>query len=227
MDFRTHNTAWEAVDFDGIKLMRRPLPQVETGAVELKPGFSKAAKQWYAGNKTTHSRTGEGDYTIIDLETTGLKASSEEIIEYGAVRVRNGTPAEELTILVRCTKPIPETITELTGIQEKDLETGTEPKQALKIFLDFIGKDTLIGHNITFDMDFLRATCKRLDAPIPTNRCVDLAALARRKLYRIQNYKLVTLAQYFQLAEKVEHRALSDCRLIGQIYCKLNENGVK
>lgn len=26
MDFRVHNTTWEPVDLDGIKLMRRPLP---------------------------------------------------------------------------------------------------------------------------------------------------------------------------------------------------------
>ena len=44
MDFRTHNTSWEAVDFEGIKLMRRPLPQTQTEAMDLKPGFSKAAK---------------------------------------------------------------------------------------------------------------------------------------------------------------------------------------
>ena len=58
-------------------------------------------------------------------------------------------------------------------------------------------------------------------------RQIDLAQLARRNLTRIANYKLVTLAQHFQLAEKVEHRALPDCRLMQQVYCKLKETAVQ
>ena len=97
MDFRTHNTTWETVDFDGIKLMRRPLPQTQQSQIDLKPGFSKAAQQQMA-RKAGRTRPGTGDYTVIDLETTGLKAASDSIIEYGALRVRDGVPVEELTI---------------------------------------------------------------------------------------------------------------------------------
>ena len=223
MDFRTHNTTWEAVDFDGIKLMRRPLPQTETEHPTLKPGFSKAAQQQYA-RKASHPRASQGENcTVIDLETTGLKAVSDTIIEYGAVRIRNGAPTEELTLLVRYAEPLPAVITELTGLRNEDLQQGEEAQAALQQFLEFLGKDVLVGHNISFDMEFLRATCKRYALPSPTNRCTDLAQLARRKLHQVPNYKLVTLAQHFQLADKVEHRALPDCRLIWQVYCKLKE----
>lgn len=108
-----------------------------------------------------------------------------------------------------------------------ELQQGTEPREALNSFLLFIGKDPLVGHNIAFDLEFLRMTCKRYGFPAPTNRQIDLAQLARRNLTRIANYKLVTLAQHFQLAEKVEHRALPDCRLIQQVYCKLKETAVQ
>lgn len=62
MEFRTHNTSWEAVDFDGIKLMRRPLPQTQTEAMDLKPGFSKAAKyqmaqKWHSGLPESPEKT--------------------------------------------------------------------------------------------------------------------------------------------------------------------------
>ena len=103
MDFRTHNTTWEMVDFDGIKLMRRPLPQMEQNQLDLKPGFSKAA-QWQAARKAGRTQRGRADYTVIDLETTGLKAASDAIIEYGALRVRDGVPVEELTMRVRSLK---------------------------------------------------------------------------------------------------------------------------
>lgn len=226
MDFRTHNTAWETVDFDGIKLMRRPLPQAEQNQIDLKPGFSKAAQQQMA-RKAGRTKPSTGNYTVIDLETTGLKAASDSIIEYGALRVRDGVPVEELTMLVCVEENVPAEITALTGLSAAELQQGTEPREALNSFLLFIGKDPLVGHNITFDLEFLRMTCKRYGFPAPTNRQIDLAQLARRNLTRIANYKLVTLAQHFQLVEKVEHRALPDCRLIQQVYCKLKETAVQ
>ena len=226
MDFRTHNTAWETVDFDGIKLMRRPLPQAEQNQIDLKPGFSKAAQQQMA-RKAGRTKPSTGNYTVIDLETTGLKAASDSIIEYGALRVRDGVPVEELTMLVCVEENVPAEITALTGLSAAELQQGTEPREALNSFLLFIGKDPLVGHNIAFDLEFLRMTCKRYGFPAPTNRQIDLAQLARRNLTRIANYKLVTLAQHFQLAEKVEHRALPDCRLIQQVYCKLKETAVQ
>ena len=227
MDFRTHNTTWEAVDFDGIKLMRRPLPQAQPENTTLRPGFSKAAQQQYARRAGKTRSPQKESYTVLDLETTGLKAASDAIIEYGALRVRDGVPAEELSLLVCCKTPLPAGITELTGIRDADLQQGVEARAALEEFLAFIGNDPLVGHNISFDMEFLRAACKQYELHIPTNHCTDLIQLARRKLYRVANYKLLTLVQHFQLADKVEHRALPDCRLIQQVYCKLNESGVK
>ena len=227
MDFRTHNTTWEAVDFDGIKLMRRPLPKSEPENAVLKPGFSKAAQRQCARRANKPHSPKKENYTVIDLETTGLQTASDAIIEYGALRVRDGATAEELSILVQCETPLPAVITELTGIQDADLQQGKEAEEALKAFLEFIGNDPLVGHNISFDMEFLRAACKRQGLPIPANHCTDLMQLARRKLSRVANYKLLTLAQHFQLADQVEHRALPDCRLIRQVYCKLKEPGVK
>ena len=119
-------------------------------------------------------------------------------------------------MLVCVEENVPAEITALTGLSATELQQGTEPREALNSFLLFIGKDPLVGHNIAFDLEFLRMTCKRYGFPAPTNRQIDLAQLARPKPYKTANYKLVTLAQHFQLAEKVEHRALPDCRLIQQ-----------
>lgn len=229
MDFRTHNTAWEAVDFDGIKLMRRPLSENGTEDIALKPGFSKAAKQQYirmAGKAKTKNVV-EKSYTVIDLETTGLKAESDEIIEYGALRVRDGVPVDSFSALVHINGKISENITELTGIRNTDLLNGMEPMQALQEFLDFVGKDILLGQYISFDMDFLRSVCEKLGKPFLTNRTQDLSKLARRKLRHLENYKLLTMLQHFGIADKVAHRALADCESIYQVYCKLNENGIE
>lgn len=227
MEFRTHNTSWEVVDYDGIKLMRRPLPQTQTEAVDLKPGFSKAAKYQMAQKMAQRpvGTPGKADYTVIDLETTGLHAATDAIVEYGALRVRDGQQVEEFSALVRLEKPLPAEITRLTGITQAELEGGMDAAAALEGFLNFVGKDALVGHNLQFDLEFLRAACTRNQKPMLTNRKIDILPLARRKIMGVANYKLLTLAQHFGLVDQVEHRALPDCRLTQKVYAKLNENG--
>ena len=228
MEFRTHNTSWEVVDYDGIKLMRRPLPQMQAQPETdlLKPGFSKAAQYLKAQRMAQKAAcpAGKNNYTVIDLETTGLRAATDRIVEYGAIRVRNGQPAEEFSALVQQEKPLPETIIDLTGITQQDLENGMEEAAALEAFLKFIGKDALVGHNLPFDLEFLRAACTRNQKTLPNNRRIDLLPLARRKITGVLNYKLDTLARHLALAETAAHRALADCRLAQKIYAKLNEN---
>ena len=172
---------------------------------------------------------------INNVETMNIKAheTASGYVAYGAnsvVLTMTNCPPKlrgDLSMLVRVEENVPAEITALTGLSAAELQQGTEPREALNSFLLFIGKDPLVGHNIAFDLEFLRMTCKRYGFPAPTNRQIDLAQLARRNLTRIANYKLVTLAQHFQLAEKVEHRALPDCRLIQQVYCKLKETAVQ
>ena len=216
MDFRTHNTSWEAVDFEGIKLMRRPLPRTQAPAADLKPGFSNAAKRQMAqkmARKKAAAPAKEESYTVIDLETTGLNAASDAIVEYGALRVRDGQPAEEFSALVRSAEPLPDVVAKLTGITPEERSGGMEPLAALE------------GYHLKFDLDFLRAACIQNDRPLLTNRSIDVLPLARRKVSGVMNYKLLTLARHFEVAQQEPHRALPDCRLIQQVYAKLNEMG--
>ena len=65
-------------------------------------------------------------------------------------------------MLVCVEENVPAEITALTGLSAAELQQGTEPREALNSFLLFIGKDPLVGHNIAFDLEFLRMTCKRM-----------------------------------------------------------------
>ena len=223
MDFRVHNTSWTPVDFDGIKLIRRPLPQGSAEDFSLKPGFSKAAKRQMAARRAS-ARPQTGDhFVLIDLETTGLQPDRDEIIEFGAIRV-DGDKETEFSCLVRLAGPLPKTIAELTGLTDGMLqEQGLAMEQALQQFLTFIGRDRLVGYNLSFDMAFLRAACQRAGQPMAANRSTDLLNLARRKVSGVSNFKLTTLAAHFALPQQISHRALADCRLMKEIYSKLNE----
>lgn len=225
MDFRVHNTTWVPVDYDGIKLMKRPLPGAMTSAeTPLQPGFSKAAKYQMAQRQKSRKNNASNTYVIIDLETTGLQATSDEILEFGAIRVTDDKVVEEFSRLVRIEKKLPETIAKLTHISEElVVEKGIPLQEALEAFLAFIGTDFLMGYNISFDMNFLRAACKKWNIQVPTNRCMDLCSRVRREVDDVANYKLSTVAEYFHVTQDEAHRALNDCRMVFEIYQKLNE----
>lgn len=223
MDFRVHNTTWTPVDFDGVKLMRRPR---QTGDADffLKPGFSNAYKYRAAHQRQRPHASKKDSYIVMDLETTGVHHSQDTIIEFGAIKIEDGVQTESFSCLVRYERPLPPQIVSLTGITDALLnEQGIALEQALAEFLDFIGSEKLVGYNLSFDLDFLRKACKQFDRKFPSNQRIDLMSTARRKVNGVANYKLETLADHFSLPHERLHRALEDCELQYKLYCKLNE----
>lgn len=222
MAFRVHNTNWTPVDYDGITLMRRPLPQTMQLPEDLKPGFSKAAKRQMVQKARQAKSQSEGHFVVLDLETTGLQPAIDEIVEVAAIRGIGDTVEETFSCLIQCERRLPQTIVQLTGITDKMLyEQGIQRQQAIKQLLSFLGKDPLVGYNIGFDMEFLRIACKQMGFAPPVNRCIDVLSLARRKVFGVPNYKLTTLAEYYKLPLQGIHRAQDDCDRIRTLYCKL------
>ena len=97
-----------------------------------------------------------GDYTVIDLEMTGLQPKMDKIIEVGAVKVRNGEIIDTLEYMVNPRCAIPERIQELTGITDEMVQAGLEEDEAVEKLLAFIGEDVLVGQNVIFDYSFLK-----------------------------------------------------------------------
>lgn len=227
MRFRVHNTTWEPVDFDGLTLMRRPLPHSrESASVTppiLKAGFSKAAHQQKARQMSRH-RAHITTYTVIDVETTGLDPLTDDIIEIAALHVVDGTPLREFSQLIRIDHPLPPDIVRLTGISDTVLQENGRPlEQVLADLLQFIGDASLISHNAIFDQRFLTAACHRVGFSILSNRFIDTLALARRKVMGVSNYQLTTLATHLGITVQHPHRALADCHTTHLIFSKLNE----
>ena len=228
MQFRVHNTTWEPVDFDGLTLMRRPLPQSRESAEVMPPmlraGFSNAAHQQKA-RQMSKLRAPVTTYTVIDVETTGLDPLSADIIEIAALHVAEGAPVREFSQLIRIDHPLPPDIVRLTGIKDAALQDNGRPLgQVLADLLEFIGDAPLISHNAAFDQRFLTAACHRVGCAIPGNRFIDTLPLARRKIMGVPNYKLTTRAAHLGINVQHPHRALADCHVTHLIFSKLNEN---
>ena len=95
-------------------------------------------------------------YIAFDVETTGLNPLENEIIEIGALKVRDGKVAERFMEFIRPTVSISPAITSLTGITNEMVSDARPRCQVVSDFLDFCEEDVLIGHNVSFDYSFMK-----------------------------------------------------------------------
>lgn len=139
------------------------------------------------------------EYVMLDIETTGLSTEWDEIIEIGALRVRNNEIVDSFQTFVRCDEELDEFIIQLTGITNEMLVGAPAPEEAIKAFKNFLGNDTIIGYNVKFDISFINAYLNR---ELPNNY-VDCMRLARRLFPSEQHHTLINdivyLIQVYEL----------------------------
>ena len=163
------------------------------------------------------------DYVLVDIETTGLSPVSDDIIEIGAIKVKNNEIIDTYNELIKVDRKLTTFITNLTGITDEMLKNGKLPEIVLQEFIGFVGKDTIMGHNVNFDLGFLRNKCmKYLDVKLQ-NSYIDTMYLARKLVPDSPNYKLGTLADYFNINYKGAHRGLRDVEITYSLYNELKK----
>jgi len=139
------------------------------------------------------------DYVLFDIETTGLDPNFDEIIEIGAIRVRDLKIVDKFHTLV---KP------------EYEID-------------DFIGNDILVGHNINFDINFIYDNLINCDYLPLTNDFVDTLRLSRRILPELEHHRLIDLADYYNIDTKGNHRSMKDVEITNSIYINLKNSLLK
>lgn len=167
------------------------------------------------------------EYTIIDIETTGLDPNFDEIIEIGALKIADGKVIDEFSTLVKPTSLVSPFVEELTGINNKMLSDAPPIKPAIEAFYNFIGESILVGHNVHFDINFLYDNLYKYANILLQNDFVDTLRLARRLLPHLHNCRLSTIAHYFGINETTFHRALQDCSITFQCYEKLKNSNAE
>ncbi len=166
-----------------------------------------------------------GDFVALDLETTGLDSSLDAIIEFGAVRFRDGEVIAEYSTLINPGRPIPPEITALTGISNDDFLSkphgpGELPQpaapslpQALSAIQTFVGNAPIIGHNVGFDLNFLYP-----HGLFQNNLWIDTYDLAAVMMPGATRYSLSSLARQLNIELTEAHRALNDARASALLY---------
>jgi DNA polymerase-3 subunit epsilon len=163
-------------------------------------------------------------FVVIDLETTGGSAASCAITEVGAVKLHGGECLGTFQTLVNPGVVIPPEITYLTGITQAMVLPAPRIPEVLPSLLEFVGNAVVVGHNVRFDLSFLKAALERAGRARLGNRSIDTCALARRLVRdEVPNCKLETLARHFRTAWRPTHRALDDALATGDVLHSLLE----
>ncbi|MBR6253041.1 MAG: 3'-5' exonuclease [Clostridia bacterium] len=162
------------------------------------------------------------DYTVLDIETTGMSPSYNKIIEISAIKVRDGKEIDTFSRLINPHERIPYFISNLTGITTRMVEDeGDELEDVLYDFRDFLEDDIILGHNVNFDVNFLYDNFEEvLDEPL-TNDFVDTLKIARKHIKDLDHHKLDDLTDYYGIKVRNKHRALNDCDLTNKVYKKM------
>lgn len=164
------------------------------------------------------------EYVVLDLEMTGLSAKTDQIIEIGAVKIKNNQVVGTMECLVNPKCKIPTRVVELTGITDDMVATGLDQDEAIEALLDFVEGEVLVGQNINFDYSFLKQWAVNHKRPLEAKAC-DTLKIARVLLPAEQSKKLESLCQYFGIERAREHRALDDALETWQVFEKLKEMG--
>ena len=161
------------------------------------------------------------DYTVVDIESTGLSAAAAEILEISALRYRDDRFVAAFSSLIKPSSYIPYFITMLTGITDEMVADAPERKGVLRDFIDFLGGDIIIGHNVNFDVNFLYDELSLHLGYDLTNDYVDVLKLSRIYLPNLANHKQVTVAEHFGIDTAGAHRALKDTEICAENYLRI------
>jgi len=162
----------------------------------------------------------DGTFICFDIETTGLSAARDKITEIGAVKVENGVITDTFSTFANPEMPIPQKITQLTGITDDMVKDAPSQSEAVGAFLEFAGDNVLVAHNAPFDTSFIAKACEDMSREY-NYTSIDTVAISRAILTDIKNCKLDTVAKFLRLGDFNHHRATDDAEMLARIFINL------
>ena len=149
----------------------------------------------------------------LDLETTGISADADEIIEVGAVKFSGDTVLDTFQALVNPYRPLSSFIRDLTGITQSEVDAASAFSAIASDLESFIGDSPIVGQNIAFDIAFL----ERKGLAVPNAR-YDTREMASIFLPRLREYSLGSLALSLGIQHPRPHRALPDAEVTFRVF---------
>ncbi|HEY8444057.1 MAG TPA: exonuclease domain-containing protein [Clostridia bacterium] len=163
-------------------------------------------------------------YVVIDLETTGTE-DNDRITEIAAVKIIDGKICQLFTTLINPKKRIPEKVSKITGITDEMVAMSPTFEQVAGDLYKFCHGAILVGHNILeFDLPVLNRYSDITHYYYDEHQVLDTLVIAREKLKgKINNFKLNTVAEYFNITNIMAHRAQFDALTTAKVFLELSK----
>lgn len=184
--------------------------------------MGKENKRPFKGHRATEI---PDEFVAIDIETTGLNPTWDEIIEVSAVRYKNGCEVAECESLVKPTRPISAFISLYNGITNGMVADAPTVVEIMPSLRAFIGDSILLGHNVHFDINFLYDAMERAGASHLSNDFIDTMGLLRRIKGASAPGSLADAAQAYNISAPGHHRAGWDSRCAAELFLRLVSGG--
>jgi DNA polymerase-3 subunit epsilon len=169
----------------------------------------------------TRPRLTDITFLAFDTETTGLFPVMHRLVEIGAVRFRlDGRERATFEQIIDLQIPIPPDVQQVHGITDAMVRGQPTVEHVIPHFIEFLGvPDTiLLAHNALFDLGFLAMALIRLGIACPPHYVCDTLDIARRLYPAWHRHRLEHVAARLKIANKAEHRVLSDARLVRDVF---------
>ncbi|MBE0490689.1 MAG: 3'-5' exonuclease [Sulfurospirillum sp.] len=186
---------YEVDNLENLRVLGLPVVSLQAENIALQTTFTPIRKQRFC---------------IVDIETSGSKISTGQIIEIGALMVQDGKILKRFESFVHCAY-IPENIARLTHISEVDLKDAPSLAMTLEQFRLFLGEAVFVAHNVNFDYYFISESLEKCGFGPLLNRRMCSIDLARKTL-QAPKYGLAHLCEFLDIKAEQMHRAYSDAK---------------
>ncbi|MFH1826397.1 MAG: exonuclease domain-containing protein [bacterium] len=182
--------------------------------------FQELAKEYKFLRRVNGEPLDSLEYVVLDIETTGLEPTKNEITELGAMKIKGQEIIEIFSTLIKPKEPISAEITRITGIDDEMVKDFPPAKKILPKFFEFLGSAILVAHNTDFDIAFIKHHLKQEANIDLTNETICTVKLARYLLPSLVNHKLHTVGAHFNLPIVNRHRAMGDVEITFQVWLR-------
>lgn len=159
----------------------------------------------------------DATYVVFDVETTGLSAVYDTIIELAAVKMHKGNVEETFEEFIDPGHPLSKTTIELTGITDEMVRGSKSELEVIQAFQKFCEGCILVAHNASFDMGFINMTYKKHGLSEAKNPVIDTLELARYLYPEFKRFGLGVLTKKFGVSLTQHHRAIYDAEATGHL----------
>ncbi len=175
-------------------------------------------------NKNSDYPLLESEYVVFDTETTGFNAAAgDQMIEIGAVKIKNGKITDRFDELINPHAPLRNEITTLTHITDEMLKDKRDEIDVVKSFKEWIGASPMVAQNARFDISFMESAYNKYNLGSFDNVVIDTMEISKAQNPDAKKHNLSVLTKRYNIEfdETGHHRADYDAEATALVFHKM------